>query len=195
MNWQTITSLLSVLSVIAVAVAEVFGARRLTAAKDAQIEALKQQIESLKEMTPMKVREYFISTKEQLEAYNNELKSQLETAKTQLQEMENQRQFALHPEAEELAIKKKKELLLKDILELSTRQKQVSAHEQLLIDIVETPEFITPLREVEESNKLGTRAFWLLRHHANALLNKRPETDLSPIGERISQEEADEVKD
>jgi hypothetical protein len=38
-------------------------------AKDAQIQLLEREIVSLKEMTPMKIREYFLSVREQLEEY------------------------------------------------------------------------------------------------------------------------------
>ena len=47
-------------------------------AKDAQIALLEREIKSLQDMTPMKVREYSNSVKEQLEEYNEELKKQLE---------------------------------------------------------------------------------------------------------------------
>ncbi|MCH7754041.1 hypothetical protein IH970_02795 [candidate division KSB1 bacterium] len=53
-------------------------------AKDAQIEVLNQQIEGLKELTPMKIREYFLSVKLQLEEYNDHLKGQLKDSKKKL---------------------------------------------------------------------------------------------------------------
>lgn len=50
-------------------------------AKEAQIAALEREVKSLQDMTPMKLREYFHSVREQLEEYNDELVKQLEQAK------------------------------------------------------------------------------------------------------------------
>src|SRR5215216_4445532 len=55
-------------------------------AKELQIEALNAEIHSLRELTPMKIREYFISVKAQLEEYNSTLQQQLDKAKADLQE-------------------------------------------------------------------------------------------------------------
>jgi type VI secretion system protein ImpB len=49
-------------------------------AKDEQIKVLEREIESLRRLTPMKIREYFESVTMQLEEYNNHLLSQLATA-------------------------------------------------------------------------------------------------------------------
>lgn len=49
-------------------------------AKDARIETLEREIQGLRELTPMKIREYFVSVKTQLEEYNEHLKSRLEEA-------------------------------------------------------------------------------------------------------------------
>ncbi len=57
-------------------------------AKDAQIATLEREVKSLQDMSPMKIREYFHSVKEQLEEYNEELKKQLEQAKEEYAELE-----------------------------------------------------------------------------------------------------------
>jgi chromosome segregation ATPase len=49
-------------------------------AKEAQIELLKTELENLRQLTPMKLREYFLSVKEQLEEYNGHLRQELATA-------------------------------------------------------------------------------------------------------------------
>ena len=49
-------------------------------AKEAQIELLKTELENLRQLTPMKLREYFLSVKEQLEEYNDHLRQELATA-------------------------------------------------------------------------------------------------------------------
>jgi chromosome segregation ATPase len=45
-------------------------------AKEAQIEGLRQQVAALQDLTPMKLREYFLSTKTQLEEYIDNLKAE-----------------------------------------------------------------------------------------------------------------------
>jgi chromosome segregation ATPase len=54
--------------------------------KDAQIELLKQQIQNLMELNPVKLKEYFNTVKEQLEKYNDLLKEQLEVAKKEIEQ-------------------------------------------------------------------------------------------------------------
>lgn len=49
-------------------------------AKEAQIELLKTELENLRQLTPVKLREYFLSVKEQLEEYNDHLRQELATA-------------------------------------------------------------------------------------------------------------------
>jgi DNA repair exonuclease SbcCD ATPase subunit len=53
-------------------------------AKEAHIEVLKQQVTSLQEMSPMKIREYFVSVKQQLEEFIDALKRQLEAAQKEI---------------------------------------------------------------------------------------------------------------
>ncbi|HYK09783.1 MAG TPA: hypothetical protein VEV39_03200 [Gemmatimonadales bacterium] len=50
-------------------------------AKDAQLQVLEREIESLRELTPMKIREYFLSVTQQLEEYNGVLNRQLDEAR------------------------------------------------------------------------------------------------------------------
>jgi len=52
--------------------------------KEAQIDLLKQEIQNLKDFSPIKMREYFVTVKQQLEEYNEHLKSQLDKANKQL---------------------------------------------------------------------------------------------------------------
>lgn len=54
-------------------------------AKEAQIEALKTQIEILLELTPMKVREYFSSVKTQLEEFIDKLQQDLQEARAEIE--------------------------------------------------------------------------------------------------------------
>lgn len=57
-------------------------------AKEAQILVLEQQVKSFQDMTPMKLREYFNSVKQQLEEYNEELKKQLDIEKAAKENLE-----------------------------------------------------------------------------------------------------------
>lgn len=56
------------------------------AAKDAQIQVLEKQIEDLRDLTPMKLREYVLSIKDQLEEYNDSLQSQVEKLRAEIAE-------------------------------------------------------------------------------------------------------------
>ena len=55
-------------------------------AKDEQLKILEREIRSLREMTPMKIREYFLSVKQQLEEYNTELQVRLHELEKELEE-------------------------------------------------------------------------------------------------------------
>ena len=53
-------------------------------AKEEQIKVLEREVKSLNELTPMKIREYFLSVREQMEEYNTLLKTQLDDAYKEL---------------------------------------------------------------------------------------------------------------
>ena len=59
-------------------------------AKDAQIETLDSQLSSLRELTPMRIREYFISVRQQLEEYNDLLQRQLDEAAQEIERKNKQ---------------------------------------------------------------------------------------------------------
>jgi hypothetical protein len=61
-----------------------------TKAKDAQIETLKNEIQNLRELTPMKIREYFLSVKGQLEEYNDKLQEELKTAYEEIEKKDSE---------------------------------------------------------------------------------------------------------
>lgn len=58
--------------------------------KNAEIRVLEREIDNLRELTPMKIQEYFVSVKSQLEAYNEDLKQELKLATARLQEKDQQ---------------------------------------------------------------------------------------------------------
>ena len=92
-----IGALLSALSAVLAWIAKIYWSKEHSAAtneiiksKESQILLLKEEIESFKEFTPMKLREYFTSVKIQLEEYNNLLQSQLSDAKMAINEKDEE---------------------------------------------------------------------------------------------------------
>ncbi len=94
MDWlYRIITLLSVIAAILAWIAKLRWAKEYIATKDetikakeAQIEVLKTQIEGLKELTPPKVREYYINASKMLEEYIEKLKNQIREAQTDIEE-------------------------------------------------------------------------------------------------------------
>lgn len=86
---QIIVILLSLLAAILAWAAKIIWSRQYSKAKDERIKALNKQIELLKEFSPIKIREYFLSVKEQLEEYNEHLKEKLKKANIKIDEHEN----------------------------------------------------------------------------------------------------------
>jgi len=92
MSWlYGIITILSLLAAVLAWVAKLRWSKEYIAAKDeiikakeAQIGVLREQIQGLKELTPMKIREYFESVKSQLEEFNEMLKLQLEAAQIEI---------------------------------------------------------------------------------------------------------------
>lgn len=98
MEWlYVISTIASSLAAVLAWAAKLWWGREFAAAKDeiikakeAQIELLTREVSSLKELTPMKIREYFLSVREQMEEYNNLLKNQLDDAHEQLESRTNE---------------------------------------------------------------------------------------------------------
>jgi hypothetical protein len=91
MNWSIVSSILSMLVLLAVAVAEILWNKRFLAAKRAEIEALNAQIEglrsqitNLKDLTPDKLHEYYQHMKAMFDGYVDKLKADLELARAAL---------------------------------------------------------------------------------------------------------------
>jgi small-conductance mechanosensitive channel len=102
-------------------------------AKEAQIEALTQRLKEEKDLNPMKIREYFVSVKGQLEEYNNVLKGQLTTAEEKLgslkDEIETERSRAAGRQEQVAKLEGERKKLLqltvglqKQVQELQTKQ-------------------------------------------------------------------------
>jgi len=63
--------------------------------KDAHISLLEREIQSLKELTPMKLREYFLSSTQTLEEYNNSLQNKIEENEEKRAQYEQRLQIML----------------------------------------------------------------------------------------------------
>ena len=98
MEWLfAVTAAASALSAVLAWVAKIRWSQEFASAKneiikskDSQITLLEREIIGLKEMTPMKIREYFISVRCQLEEFNENLKNQLEDAKEAIARRDSQ---------------------------------------------------------------------------------------------------------
>jgi len=118
MDWSIIlsliTSLVSAIAAVLAWVAKLRWSKEYAAAKDevirakeAQIELLKIEIQTLHELSPVKIREYFVSVKTQLEEYIDLQKSQIKDAETALSRKETQiaeLRYAQQETAQRLAI-------------------------------------------------------------------------------------------
>src|SRR6185436_12315961 len=92
-----VTAVASALAAVLAWTAKLRWSREFGAAKDAQIAAKQAEIASLerectalRELTPMRVREYFLSVKEQLEEYNDRLRWERDAAVAALREKERE---------------------------------------------------------------------------------------------------------
>ena len=123
MEWlYLISTIASSLAAVLAWAAKLWWGREFAAAKDeiikakeAQIELLTSEIDSLRELTPMKIREYFLSVREQMEEYNNLLKSQLDDAHKQLE----------NKTAEVESLKKEGEKSAAEIKKIEDERKQI----------------------------------------------------------------------
>jgi hypothetical protein len=58
--------------------------------KDAHIAMLEKEIQNLRELTPVKMREYLVTTKQTLEEYNNSLQKKIEEVRKEKEAFEQQ---------------------------------------------------------------------------------------------------------
>lgn len=100
-------------------------------AKKTQIETLQQEVASYRELTPAKIREYFLSTKEQLEEYIEKLKDDLDKAQCVIEE-KNAEIAGLNSSGKETSVelerlRGEREALLQQRAELSEKLKEDEA--------------------------------------------------------------------
>lgn len=93
-------------------------------AKESEIAALNAQIKMLNELTPMKIREYFLSVKTQLEEYIEHLQQRIKALESELSKLSTAVQGT---RAEQIIIlKAEKSKLEDDLKKLKDNQKQVN---------------------------------------------------------------------
>ena len=100
-------------------------------AKEAQIEVLDERIQSLKELSPMKLREYYLTVKEQLEEYNNQLQSKLAETEKELSDMKDSDTLQINTD-EHLQVTKAAKLL-KLIREMDEINKKRARTDQAML--------------------------------------------------------------
>jgi hypothetical protein len=163
-----IAALASSLAAVLAWVSKLWWAKEYTAAKnetihakEAQIELLKTELQNLRELSPMKLREYFISVKEQLEEYNNKLREELESANDAIKKKDseithllesNQGLFPGGPQVPDNVLAAKAESYLRNLTE-SRKQLQVKASslEQKLRHNEELRKNFVPLYESKDA--------------------------------------------
>ncbi len=128
-------------------------------AKEAQIEQLKSQVQHYKDLTPMKIREYFESMKEQLEEYNDSLQRKLENTKDQLEkkneELKKLEQYDQEKASTIANIKDEKEKLEEQVSELETDLEKLRINEEefntIKIPKIDTSAFANAAKVINES--------------------------------------------
>jgi len=101
-NWidfaSALTAVISVIAAVLAWVAKIRWSKEFAAAKDetikakeAEINLLKAEIQSLTELNPMRLREYFKSVTQQLEEYNDDLQNKLSGAQEEIRTLKQLR--------------------------------------------------------------------------------------------------------
>lgn len=86
MDTQSIITILALIAAILAWVAKLRWAKEYKDAKEAQIAALKEQLQQYKDLSPIQLREYVKATQEVLGQANDELRAELEDVAKELEE-------------------------------------------------------------------------------------------------------------
>jgi hypothetical protein len=131
-------------------------------AKEAHIELLKNELQNLRDLTPMKIREYFISVRQQLEEYNSELQEKLQKAREESEAKNREIQKLLSEgnthspdlkrlQAEKEEIEGEKASYTHQLLFAKEVASGQTVIEKLLMQAVSEPENLEKLREFTRS--------------------------------------------
>lgn len=153
-------------------------------AKDAQIALLEREIQTFQELTPMKLREYFNSVKEQLEEYNDFLNTQLNEAKKELEKKD----------MEILNYSKTIENSQSNVTELEVMRKKVIETQTKLEEMVKAVEIKQVQVEkwgtslsIRDGKTLGIRGEELVLKYEKENLSKLGYTELAEKVRRVSE--------
>jgi signal transduction histidine kinase len=156
--------------------------------KDSQIELLESQVKSLQELSPMKIREYFLSVREQLEEYIESLQSNLREAETQIELKDSQIELLQaegskrESEIEEVEVQRK--LLLAKYDNLSHQVERVSKRSDSAV-------VSSDLSNLSLAN--APRLFEIISHElSSAIVGIR--NNISFLHRRLSQMDKEEIR-
>jgi HD-GYP domain-containing protein (c-di-GMP phosphodiesterase class II) len=155
MDWTTLVSLItaffSAIAAVLAWAAKLRWSKEYAAAKDevikakeSQIELLKIQIQVLQDLSPVKIREYFVSVKTQLEEYIDLQKNQIKDAETELSQKEAQiDQLRFAQEIQRISIETEMESGITSTLEgwvrsISIRQDDAEGHSERVVEMTVT---------------------------------------------------------
>ncbi len=130
-------------------------------AKNTQIETLQREISTYRELTPVKIREYFLSMKEQLEEYIEKLKNDLERTQAEVEaksaEIEalkaSGNQALVEFEVERHALQESK-MQLEKLKEALEREQEDLRDARLGLELLER---MKAIRKVESMMSLGAQ--------------------------------------
>jgi hypothetical protein len=130
--------------------------------KDNEIQLMQSEVELYKELNPIKLREYFLSVKQQLEEYNDILKHQLEAARVEIIEKEDKiielQKSSENQNTEIEKVRIKKELIETYSLKLENKLKELrDKYESENFMVINIPRIDTSLLEevYKSSEKLS----------------------------------------
>lgn len=128
-------------------------------AKQAQIDAILVYVNELKELTPMKIREYFISVKEQLEEYINVLEDDLQDAQSEMEDLQRQTEEERAKAVASTEIIKRiegeRKMLIAHESDLESQLKDLEAQysaSQQALSLIETQQSLSSIK--------GLREYW-----------------------------------
>ena len=166
--------------------AQIQATETIVKAKDSQIETLNTEIGLLRDMLSPKMRESFVSMREQLEEYNESLKDQLTSAKSQIAELQSKQTsqtFNVNQlnevESERSLLQQRIHNLENEIKELqdiksSTATNGVSSRQHQMLNFIEN--YIKDKGEAPSANDIaiamGTTSRSAVSYYLNSLVDK-----------------------
>ncbi len=114
-------------------------------AREAQIAVLEAQIKVLQDFTPMKIQEYFVAVKKQLEDYNDLLQNKLKQAEETIKQVKDE----LEKKLEDLKIAKKEKEQLRSEL-ITVNDMYASVKETLVVGTIRQRDY--PFKDIIDNS-------------------------------------------